>query len=49
MRFFLFGELANMVQYWAPNHKCLENMLREVGFRTFQFTPDVPNPAEVTA
>jgi tRNA (mo5U34)-methyltransferase len=48
MRFFLFGELDNDgTNYWAPNHKCLENMLREVGFRTFRFTPEVPNPAEV--
>jgi tRNA (mo5U34)-methyltransferase len=40
MRFFLFAEFGgDGSNYWAPNHKCLENMMREVGFTRFKFVP----------
>ncbi len=46
MRYFLGPELGgDYSNYWAPNHLCLENMLREIGFSRFSFNPD-PAPPE---
>ena len=40
LRFYLGRELNNdPTNYFAPNYKGLENMLREVGFKAFKFTP----------
>ena len=47
MRYFLGDELnGDGTNYWAPNQKCLENMLRECGFTRFQFTPEKHHPSE---
>ena len=47
MRFYLGRELANdPTNFWAPNLICLENMLREVGFKRFKYceTPNANQP-----
>lgn len=43
MRFYLGAELNNdATNFWVPNPRCLENMLREVGFKEVEFleSPD---------
>jgi tRNA (mo5U34)-methyltransferase len=43
LRFYLGRELnEDKTNFFAPNYKCLENMLREVGFKRFKFTPSQP-------
>jgi tRNA (mo5U34)-methyltransferase len=40
MRYFRGAELNNdPTNFWAPNTRCLESMLREIGFKRFEFTP----------
>lgn len=47
MRFYLGTELNNdPTNYWAPNVVCLENMLREVGFKRFKVSSVDPIPPE---
>lgn len=39
MRYYLGDELnGDPTNFFAPNHKCLEYMLRDVGFRRFKFS-----------
>jgi len=48
LRFYLGTELSrDPTNFFAPNYKCLENMLREVGFKRIKFTPAQP-PAGAT-
>jgi tRNA (mo5U34)-methyltransferase len=40
MRYYRGAELNNdPSNFWAPNILCLESMLREIGFKRFEFTP----------
>ena len=40
MRYYRDAELNNdPSNFWAPNILCLESMLREIGFKRFEFTP----------
>jgi tRNA (mo5U34)-methyltransferase len=46
MRYYSGAELNNdPTNFWAPNTLCLEGMLREIGFKWFEFTahPHVPH------
>lgn len=41
MRYYLGDELnGDGTNFWAPNHFCLHNMLRELGFKRFKTSPD---------
>jgi tRNA (mo5U34)-methyltransferase len=50
MRYYLGDELnGDATNYWAPNHYCLLNMLKELGFRRFKLTPEPDWPAKQTS
>jgi tRNA (mo5U34)-methyltransferase len=50
MRFHLGSELNNdATNFWSPNPSCLENMLRELGFKRIEFLESADGPNRILA
>ncbi|MGO8866809.1 MAG: class I SAM-dependent methyltransferase [Alphaproteobacteria bacterium] len=50
MRYWLNDELgSDPTNFFSPNHRCLESMLRDVGFKRLRFTPTHPERTIVHA